>query len=237
MTMPTSDWQRPDPADAPPRPAPGTGYGSGYPQPAGPDAQWVIPPPVFPGDEPGQRPRALVEAGVGLAVAVTVAVLGFPLGALWSAIAPHTPAVMTSDGAFLADPEAEHRIADEGWYLILAIAAGVLVATLAWVLLRRYRGVAVLAGLAVGGAVGGVLAWWFGHNIGLAHAKALTQHAPVGTHFGLPVNLRVMNVGLWHGWLPYATGDVLAIGITAALLYVLLSGFSAYPSLVPPRAG
>ena len=63
------------------------------------------------------------------------------------------------------------------------------------------------------------------------------SNAPVGTHFQLPVNLRVQQVGLWHGWLPYARGDVLFLAIAAVLSYALLAGFSAYPSLRPPRKG
>ena len=37
-------------------------------------------------------------------------------------------------------------VADEGWYLIIMILAGILVAALGWALLRRYRGIAVLFG-------------------------------------------------------------------------------------------
>jgi len=192
-----------------------------------------IAPPVFPQDLPTGGPGTGAQAGVALLLAVAVTLLGFPLGALWSAVAPHTPAVVQSDGAYLADPEGEHRIADEGWYLVLAIAAGIAVTVLAWTLLRRYRGPLMLLGLALGGAGGGVLTWSFGRSLGRAHARELALHAPVGTHFGLPVDLRAMRVGLWHGWLPYAFGDVLAIAFTVVLLTLLLAGFSPYPALRP----
>jgi hypothetical protein len=188
-----------------------------------------------PGAPAAQRRRLGVEAAVALVAAVVVAALGFPLGALWSALAPHAPALMTGDGPVYAQPEAEYLIGAEGWYVFLTLGAGILVAVLAWALLRRYRGALVLLALGLGGAGAGVLAFWYGHRIGLAHAKDLAAHAAPGTHFTLPVNLRVGQYGLWHHWLPYARGDVLLLAIAAVLVYVLLAGFSPYPSLRRPR--
>jgi hypothetical protein len=175
------------------------------------------------------------EVLVALGLAVLVAALGFPLGWLWSGVAPHAPALMTADGPVYEKPNQEQLIAAEGWYVLLTFLTGAALAILAWALLRRYRGVLVLLALGVGGVAGGVLAYWTGHRIGLAHARNLLAHAPVGTHFTLPVNLRVQHVGLWHGWLPYARGDVLFLAISVVLVYALLAGFSAYPSLRPPR--
>jgi len=201
-----------------------------------PAPQYLDPPaPVWPVVQ--EKRRTGVEALVAFGVAVLVAALGFPLGWLWSRVAPHAPAVMTPDGAAYATPNQEQLIADEGWYVFLTFLAGLVLATLAWVLLRRYRGVPVLLGLGVGGVVGGVLTYWTGHHIGLAHARELVRNAPVGMHFALPVNLRVQQLGLWHGWLPYARGDVLFLAITAVLLYALFAGFSPYPTLRPWRGG
>lgn len=177
-----------------------------------------------------ERPRrGKLWAGpvVGFGLAVVVAALGLPLGALWSAIAPHIPATMTDQGPIYADPEGEQPVGGEGTYVFLTLGAGLVLAILAWVLLRRYRGVAVLLGLAVGGVGAGALAWWFGHRIG-------QTTAPVGTTFPAAVRLRVAHLGLWHHWLPYARGDVLFLALAAVLMYVLLAGFSAYPSLRRP---
>jgi hypothetical protein len=167
------------------------------------------------------------EALVALVVAMVVALLGFPLGALWSAMAPHVPAIMTADGPVYAQPDGEQPVGAEGTYVFLTLGAGVLLAVLAWLLLRRYRGLAVLLGLGLGGIGAGVLTWWFGHRIG-------RHSAPVGAHFDAAVNLRVRQVGLWHHWLPYARGDVLFLAIAAILMYVVLAGFSPYPSLRRP---
>jgi hypothetical protein len=189
-----------------------------------------IPAPPFP-HEPLVRSRELILA---LGVAVVVALSGFPLGWLWSAVAPKTPVQMVADGAVLSQPEQEQMIADEGWYLFLTVLAGVLAAGLVWALLRRYRGVPMVVGLALGGVVGGSLAAWFGHHIGYAHFRQLALHAPIGTNFLAPVNLRVKQVGFWHGFLPYARGDVLAMAIAAMVVYLLLAAFSSYPSLRGP---
>jgi len=175
------------------------------------------------------------EALVALVAAGVIAALGFPLGWLWSTLAPHAPAVITSDGPAYARPDQEQLVGAEGWYVFLAAGTGIVLAVLAWFVLRRYRGVAVLLALGVGGVGTGVLAYWTGHQIGLSHARNLVKNAPVGTHFALPVNLRVQQVGLWHHWLPYARGDVLLLAIVAVLVYVLLAGFSPYPALRAPR--
>jgi hypothetical protein len=178
---------------------------------------------------PPRRKRRKLWVGpvVGLILAVAVAALGIPLGALWSAIAPHIPATMTDQGPIYADPEGEQPVGGEGTYVFLTLGAGIVLAILAWIVLRRYRGVAVLLGLALGGVGAGVVTWLFGHAIG-------RTSAPIGTTFPAAVRLRVAHLGLWHHWLPYARGDVLFLALAAVLMYILLAGFSAYPSLRRP---
>jgi len=184
------------------------------------------PPAAEPAGGGGLRPAVVVA----LAVAVGVGLLGFPLGALWNLLAPHIPAVMTDEGPVYADPNGEQPIGVEGTYVFITLGTGIVLAILAWALLRRYRGVAVLLGLAVGGVGGGWLTWWYGHSLG-------RTSAPVGTRFPAPVNLRVKEIGLWHHWLPYVRGDLLFLAFAAILTYVLLAGFSPYPSLRKPGPG
>jgi hypothetical protein len=220
---PSSGWTVPDPAD----------LSRGAPGPAEEPAvgRAFVPAPPFPTRGPLVR---LPEVLAALGVAAFLALAGFPLGWLWSAVAPHTPVQMISDGPVLSQPEQEQMIADEGWYLFLTVLAGVLVAALAWAFLRRYRGVPMVLGLAIGGVIGGAITAWFGHSIGYAHFRELATKAPVGTHFLAPVNLRVKQIGWWHHVVPYARGDVLAMAIAALVIYLLLAGFSAYPSLREP---
>jgi hypothetical protein len=186
--------------------------------------------------EAAEPTRVGREVAFAALAAVAIAVLGLGLGLLWSAVAPQVPAVRVADGAVLAQPEQEQMIADEGWYLIITVLAGIAVAALAWVLLRRYRGAVVLLGVAVGAVAAGLLAFWLGHNLGLAHARDLAAHSAVGTTFSIPPNLRVQQTGLWHGWLPYAKGDVLAMAIASVVTYILLAGFSSRPDLRPAPA-
>jgi hypothetical protein len=189
------------------------------------------------GYPPAPVPRRswVPEVLVGLAVAVVIAGLGPGLGLLWSKIAPHPYKIMIDGGPVWAKPTDERVVADENIYLFLMIGMGLVLAVLAWVLLRRFRGPVVLLGLAAGGVGAGVLTYVVGYRIGYVHAKYLLYHADLGTLIRMPVDLRAQQVGLWHGWLPFARGDVLTLAITAVLVYLMLAGFSAYPALRPPR--
>ncbi|OLE24512.1 MAG: hypothetical protein AUG44_19005 [Actinobacteria bacterium 13_1_20CM_3_71_11] len=197
-----------------------------------------FPPAPLPAEPEPAPPRRswIPEVLVGLAVAVVVAGLGPGLGWLWSRLAPHPYKVMLDDGPVWYQTANERVVADEGWYVVLTAGAGVVLAVLAWVLLRRFRGPIVLFGLAVGSVLAGVLTYVVGYRIGYAHAQDQLYHAPYATLIRMPVDLRAQQVGLWHGWLPFARGDVLTFGISAVLIYLLLAGFSAYPSLRPPRS-
>ncbi|HEX6497574.1 MAG TPA: DUF2567 domain-containing protein [Micromonosporaceae bacterium] len=213
-------------------PAPGEAATASQPGEAAPDAaaDEALSEPA-PASEPSTGRRRFADPLVALGVVAGLAVLGLPLGWLWSVAAPRVPIEMTSDGPMLADPQPEQYIADEGWYILLTVAVGALAALLVWALLRRHRGPVLLVGLTLGSAFGGVVAWWLGSHLGLSHYHDLLQHAPVGSRFSRPVGLRVQRVGLWHGWLPLARGDVLSEAIAATLVYALLAGFSPSASL------
>lgn len=183
--------------------------------------------------------RLWVKGVVGVATAGVITLLGFPLGWLWSALAPGLPVVINDQRQLLLnDVEGEQRAAAEGTYILLTVGAGMVLAILAWILLRRFRGLPVAVALAVGGAGMGWLAWRFGHTIGLSHALALARTAPVGTVFTIPPDLRIKQPGAvawWHGAIPYITGDLLYAGIAALLVYLLCVGFSASPTLLPRK--
>lgn len=201
-----------EPGDIPPR------YGTGW-------ASWP------PAEPKSRADRWSVKALVGLATAVVIALLGFPLGWLWSTVAPWLPVVVGDGGLYYADPEGEQRAAQEGWFVLLSIGLGAVLAIVVWIVLRRYRGVVMLAALAIGGGGAGVLAWRFGHNIGRGHAFAVAKTAANGTVIKFPVDLRIKRLGLWHGLLPYVGGDLLYVAIAATLTYLLLAGFALSPSL------
>jgi hypothetical protein len=191
------------------------------------------------GDDPargGSSPvpaRAIARRGVPLAaaVAVLIAALGVPLGYLWSLIGPRVPIVMSDQGPLYAAPEQEQMIGGEAWYVIITGVAGILFAVLAWYLLRRVRGAVQLLGLAAGAIGSGVLSAWFGRQLGRAQFLWLLKHAAPGRTFQAPVVLRVAKVGLWHGFLPYARGDVLTMAFAAIITYLVLAFLATSSSL------
>jgi len=193
----------------------------------------IAPIEYVPDDQPAPPDRRGLrrELLAALTVAVVLALSGFPMGWLWSAVAPHARFVMTPYGPTTVESEPEQFVADDGWYVFLALGAGMVAAIAVWLLVRRYRGVLLLAGLAVGCVAAGVLTAWLGHHIGLAHYLDLRAHAPVGTRFDRPVDVRTKYVGLWFGFLPRVQGAALVQAVAASSVYCLLAAFHPAPDL------
>jgi hypothetical protein len=105
---------------------------------------------------------------IGVVATLVVAVLGVPVGLLWTAVAPRTTYVIAGGKAFLGDPESQTLIAADGWFAVLTAAAGLLCGVAAYLLAGRLRDMGLLAGLAAGGTCAGLAAWWVGHLIGLS---------------------------------------------------------------------
>lgn len=166
--------------------------------------------------------------------AAAVAALGAPLGLLWSAVAPDVPVRVTEQGATYADPQPEQLAAADGWFALLGLPFGVLAAVVVWVTARRYRGVVVLAGLAVGGVAAGLLAWWLGRQVGLAGYRAALDQAGVGTDLARPADLAVAEIGWWP---PRVAGVPLVPGLSAAVTYTLLAAWCRFPGLRPGPPG
>ncbi|WP_329069229.1 ABC transporter permease [Streptomyces sp. NBC_01429] len=134
------------------------------------------------------------ELRQGVAVLVAVALVGLALGLLWMWLAPRVPLVSDDTAVFLKDTEGEEAIAADGTFLLLALGFGVLSAVLVF-LFRRRGGIAVVAGLALGGVLGSVLAWKFGAWLGptsdvVAHARAVGK----GVTFDAPLELNAKGV-------------------------------------------
>jgi hypothetical protein len=181
---------------------------------------------------PEPRRRGWPTPLVGLVVALALAVLGAPLGWLWSALAPDVPLVKTEGGARLTDPQPEEFVAADGWFTLLGLGFGVLAAIGVWVLLRRHRGPVVLLGLAVGTVGAALVAWWLG-TLGHGDFEELAASAPVGTPLSQPAELRAGGFEWLWGFIPTLQGDVLLPAFGAVVMYTLLAGWSRYPSLVP----
>ncbi|MEU5939738.1 DUF2567 domain-containing protein [Micromonospora sp. NPDC047548] len=202
---------------------------------SGPAASW---PPAYAGlpQHPGDRPRRTLAATATTVLGLTV--LGVPLGLLWAAVAPDTPVVKTARGAVYAQPQPEQPIAADGWFSLLGLGFGVLAAVGLWVLLRRRRGPAVLVGAALGALGAALVAWQVGRRVGLAGYQRLLEHAPDGTAFTKPADLRAGGIEWVSGVLPVPFGDLLVPAFAAAVTYTLLAGWSRWPSLRPePEPG
>lgn len=185
-------------------------------------------------DRPGETGEAESERyppiAVALAVTLAVAVLGAPFGLLWAVVAPAVPVRMTGNGPAYAEAQPEQLIAGDGWYAILAVPFGILLAVTVWLAGRRIRGVPGLAALA-GGAIGaGLLAWWVGRQLGLESYRETLAAARAGSLLERPPDLAVAEAGWWP---PHVLGVLLIPALVAAITYTLLAAWSAYPGLRP----
>jgi hypothetical protein len=192
--------------------------------------------------EPGNEPatpavrdrRWRHEALLALAVAVSLAALGLPLGLLWRAVTPKVEFVMTEQGPTPIQAEPEGFVAGDGWYVLITLAVGVLAAIAVWAFAHRRRGPLMLLGLVVGCVAGGALTAWLGRYLGYADYRQFIADAPVGAHFLRPPSVRSGEVGLWFGFLPRVQGAVLVQAVSAAMVYLMLAAFHVEPDLRRP---
>ncbi|MFI6781764.1 DUF2567 domain-containing protein [Micromonospora sp. NPDC050276] len=237
------------PVDEPDQPAPARTPGatpppadpSAVPTPDGYDPGQVAASPAYQSsseltsDEP-RRPLRAVATVLGAVLAL--ALLGAPLGLLWAALAPDTPVLKTAEGAIYAEPQPEQPIAADGWFSLLGLAFGLLVALALWFLLRRRRGPVGLLAAVLGSLVAAPVAWQVGRRIGLASFDRLLATAPVGQAFSKPADLRAGGVDWLLGVLPVPHGNLLLPAFGAAVMYTLLAGWSRWPGLRPePEPG
>ena len=124
-----------------------------------------------------------------LAVALGVALVGVPVGLLWSWLSPRADLVRTADGVDYADTETKDFVTADAYFFLLCLAAGVLAALLVWWLVRR-RGLGTLAGLVVGAAAAAYLAGRVGvHGSSRREVLAAARAALPGAHVDLPLRL------------------------------------------------
>ena len=150
----------------------------------------------------------LREAAV---ITVGAALSGLLLGALWMWLAPHVPLIADAQAVYLKDTEGEQAVGVDGTFTLLGLAFGV-VSAVAVFLWRKRGGVPLVVALAVGGLLGGLIAWRFGIWLGpaqdvAAHAKAVGK----GVTFDAPLELK-------------AKGALLAWPLTAMIVHLGLTG-------------
>ncbi|MBB3661186.1 MULTISPECIES: DUF2567 domain-containing protein [Prauserella salsuginis group] len=159
-----------------------------------------------------ERPKVVVKADLLPAISVVsfVALLGIPVGWLWSLLAPpQRMRVMGGEaGELPLQLESWHRFDALAVFLLLGLAAGIAVGVVVW-LLRERRGPVIL----VAAVLGSVVSAWLAMQMGLSFAGsryAITDPPEVGAVVeAAPV--------LETGW------AVLAQPLTTALVYGMLA--------------
>lgn len=172
----TSPWhsdqnQAPAPADGP-----GSAGASGTP--GGPERPGA--PPEGPGGPgltygfgpgPAKAPvdwwaKSKGDVIVGAVTAAACLVAAVAVGIIWHAVAPEIPKIIVNHNDYLrpsAQPESE--IARDGWFAIIGVIAGLLLAGLAFWRGGKY-GIGVAVGLGLGGLLGAYVAYKIGAALG-----------------------------------------------------------------------
>ncbi len=206
VTAPTPEPHRPD-SSSPPQPA--WGYGPATPPPSPADqgathSAWgaAAPPP-----EPVDVRRELRD---GALCALAVGVTGVLLGLLWLWLAPRVPLLTDGGAVYLKDPEGEEAVGADGVFTLVGLAFGA-VSGVVLFLVRRRGGMGLAVGLAVGGLLASLLAWGVGTVLGPEQdlAKAAAEAGKNAT-FEAPLRLQ-------------AKGALLAWPFAAVLVHLLLT--------------
>lgn len=169
------------------------------------------------------RVRVAPAVRTGAGVLVVLAVLGFPLGWVWSALAPgQRMRVVTAEGGMAPlQLESWHRFDALAIFLLLAFAAGVLIAIGLWSL-RRWRGPGMLF-LAV---LGSLLTSWVALRIGLVIVDSRYE-VPEELALGAVVERAPVLESMWV---------IVAAPTAVAITYGMLAACSTYQDLRQPSA-
>ncbi|GAA3807187.1 hypothetical protein GCM10022226_29200 [Sphaerisporangium flaviroseum] len=162
---------------------------------------------------------------MGLTI-VVLALMGVLAGFLWSAIAPRTPYVITRSGPALTDPTTQSLIAADGWFAVITGVAGLACGIGAYLISRKGRPIALLAGLAGGGLLAGYLTLLVGTSF---NGSSVQAAAPGSGGIGSTVNV----LGLT------AYGVLLSWAVVAVAVFGILESVDGYREspLRKPYAG
>jgi hypothetical protein len=192
--------------------------GAEYPPPYsyGPGPGWEP-------EKPRRRPWRRTLAVAALSTLI-IAVAGAALGVLWHYLAPTLPVIDTgSNGIVVNDPSPEEYVAADGWFTMIGFAFGLLVAVVAWMVMRRDRGPGLLLGVTIGALAAAPVAWQAGRRIGLGAYEHWRDTATAGATYHAPPDL-------------HAHGALLVPAFAAVIVLTLLAGWSNDPDLEQPGA-
>lgn len=119
-------------------------------------------------------------------------VAGFPVGLVWWLVTPLARLEKRADGVFAVGRQAETAVAADGWFAVCGLVAGAVVAVVAAVLVRRR--LAGLVGLAVGGVLGSLVAWFVGRLLGPGPLTDSAQALRIGERFDGPLDVSAPGV-------------------------------------------
>lgn len=129
---------------------------------------------------------APAELRPALGTFAAVAVLGLPLGWVWSRLAPPEVVRVAADGVLVPLlGESEHRFDALALFVLLGFAAGVLTGVAVWMLWGS-RGPMVLLGAIAGSAVAGWLAMQLGEALAAAAYGDVLLAAALGRTVARP---------------------------------------------------
>lgn len=162
---------------------------------------------------------------VAVLTGIVALALGGPLGLLWAWLAPAVPVIDAGQsGIVVNDPSPEEYIAADGWFTLLGLGFGLLVAIVAWLVLRRDRGPFLLLGVVAGTLGAGYLvAPRVGALIGRSAYRHWQETAVQGATYLAPPEV-------------HSVGPMLVPAFAAAIVLTLLAGWSNDPELDDPGA-
>lgn len=182
------------------------------------------------------KPLRRREIAVAALAFLAVAALGPLVGLVWAWVSPRAPAIRLEGDAYQHVSDApEQAVAADGWFSVLGLGLGILIAILAYAGLRRYRGVPMLLAITAGSLVSAYLAWRVGEAIGADELIRARAAAP-GERIELPLHLGATGLDPADPWWPRITGAAAFQALAAAVIYTTLSAFSPRPDLDPDPA-
>jgi Protein of unknown function (DUF2567) len=172
---------------------------------------------------PPQRPLHRTLAAAGLTI-VALAVLGGPLGLIWHFLSPTVPVINAGDGRIVINEQSpEQFVAADGWFTLLGFVFGLIVAVVAWLVLRRFRGPWLLISVTVGTFAASVTAWQIGRLIGLGAYQDWQRTSTLRDTYQAPPDL-------------HAYAVLLVPAFAAVIVLTLAAGWSNDPNLDEPGA-
>ncbi len=185
---------------------------------------------------PRQRLLDLLDASrVPVAITVALALLGAPVGLLWSRVSPRVAVSFSADGPSLVHPESSEFFDTDAAFLVVLVLAGLLTGALIWAF-GRGRGVRVPVGIAVGGVVAGGVAQAVGERVVVDSRLAEACRSAVCDIYDGTMRVRIGVLHLDQGWpgrqQVYLTGIVWAVAALVAF-FALTAAFDARDEVDP----